>query len=231
MPTLTRRLLRILAALALVTGSSATTAQTLLFDGDFESGTFQGWTPGGENGGVATLAAKGTCYSANDTTAISFNGDPANNYAALLRSGGQAETMSVASLRSANFAAGRGILFSALTETSDAAPSLEPVNFAVRILDSEGGVLSELPLRTAVAQLAPGCPSIKRDTAFSVHYIDTSTYNGEISVEFIQHTQTPGFGYFTLVDNVVFVEKDMVFVNQTQPVARAAMTSRPRVSV
>ncbi len=196
-------------------------AESLLFDGDFESGTFQGWTPGGENDGFATLAAKGTCYSGNDTTAISFNGDPSNNYAALLRSNSAGDPGSIAKLRSANFSAGNGILFSALSETGDANASKTPVNLAVRILDSEGKVLSELPLQTAVIQLGEGCNTSKRDTAFSVHYIDTRLYNGEISIEFTQHTNTPGFSYFTLIDNVIKVDKGELFLNQTQPIAVA----------
>jgi hypothetical protein len=210
-----------LALLFLLSVTRVSFAQSLLFDGDFESGTFQGWTPGGENGGFTTLAAKGTCYSSNDTTAISFNGDPANNYAALLRSNPNGEVSSVATLRSANFAAGNGLLFSALSETSELNPSTRPVDFVVRILDSEGKPLAELPLQTAVISLTDGCPSSKRDTAFSVHYIDTRQYNGEISVEFAQNTRFPGLGYFTLIDNVVYVEKGNIFVNQTQPIAVA----------
>ena len=210
-----------LAALATALACQVAAAQTLLFDGDFESGTFQGWTPSSETGGFATLAAKGTCYSYNDTTAISFNGDQTNNYAALLRSGNSGSPESIARLRSANFAAGRGILFSALSETSDPAPNPDPVDFFVQILDSDGAVLNELPITTQVVKLAPGCPSVKRDTAFAVHYIDTSQHNGEISIQFNQRTRTSGFSYFTLVDNVVLVEKDQVFVSQTQPIARA----------
>jgi hypothetical protein len=214
-------LLGSLTLLVLISATRVSFAQSLLFDGDFESGTFQGWTPGGENGGFTTLAAKGTCYSSNDTTAISFNGDPANNYAALLRSNPNGDVGSIATLRSANFAAGNGLLFSALSETSDLNPSTRPVNFVVRILDSKGKPLAELPLQTAVISLKDGCPSSKRDTAFSVHYIDTRQYNGEISVEFSQHTKFSGLGYFTLIDNVVHVEKGNIFVNQTQPIAVA----------
>ena len=207
-----------LSILAVVPGASV--AQSLLFDGDFESGTFQGWTPSGENGGFALLAAKGTCYSGSDTTAISFNGDLANNYAALLRSNAEGDPGSVAKLRSANFAAGNGFIFSALSETSDPNRK-DPVNLVVRILDSEGKVLAELPIQTAVINLAVGCPSVKRDAAFSVHYIDTRPYNGDISIEFTQHTNFPGMGYFSLIDNVVYVEKGEIFLNQTQPIAVA----------
>ena len=188
----------------------ASHAQSLLFDGDFESGTFQGWTPSGENGGFASLAAKGTCYSGNDTTAISFNGDLGNNYAALLRSNVAGDTDSVASLRSEYFPAGRGILFSALSESGDAAPSADPVNLVVKVLNTDGKVMNELPVQTAVAQLSTGCPSIKRDTAFSAHYIDTSQHNGEISIEFTQHTLTSGFAYFTMIDNGQLVEKGLI---------------------
>lgn len=177
--------------------------------------------PSGENGGFASLAAKGTCYSGNGTTAISFNGDLKNQYAALLRSNTEGNPASIAKLRSANFAAGNGILFSALSETTDAQKSTKPVNLVVRILDSEGKPLSELSIQTAVINLAPGCPSSKRDTAFSVHYIDTRPYNGEISVEFRQQTNSPGFGFFTLIDNVILVENGQIFVNQTQPIAIA----------
>ena len=201
--------------------SATVNAQSLLFDGDFESGTFQGWTGGGVNGGHAAPAAKGTCFSGNDTTAISFNGDLGNQYAALLRSNAEGNPDSIGTLTSDSFAAGRGILFSALSETSDPAASKEPVQLIVKVLSSDRKVLSELPVQTAVVQLAPGCPSIKRDTAFSVHYIDTSQHNGEISIEFSQYTRTKGFGYFTLIDNVVLVEKGQVFVSQSQPIARA----------
>ena len=206
---------------AILAVSAIANAQSLLFDGGFESGTFQGWTSGGINGGFAAPAAKGTCFSGNDTTAISFNGDLGNQYAALLRSNADGDPASIGIIASDNFAAGRGILFSALSETSDPAASKKPVQLIVKVLSSDGKVLSELPVQTAVVQLAPGCPSIKRDTAFSVHYIDTSQHNGEISIEFSQSTRTKGFAYFTLIDNVVLVEKGQVFVSQSQPIARA----------
>ena len=180
-PRFLRALARTAITLVLASPAVPVTAQDLLFDGDFESGTFQGWTPGGDNGGSALIAAKNSCYSSSDTTGISFNGNPANNFAALLRSNAAGEKTSVARLRSNNFPAGRGILFSALSETSDANASDDPSDLTVRILDSEGKVLSALPVETAVVQLAVGCPSVKRDTAFAVHYIDTSQHNGEIS--------------------------------------------------
>ncbi len=219
--TLNLLFLILLSLFFFASGAGSSHAQSLLFDGDFESGTFQGWTPGGENGGFTLIAAKGTCYSSNDTTAISFNGDLQNHYAALLRSNANGNVTSVAKLRSANFTAGNGLLFSALSETLDSNSSTKPVNLVVRILDSEGKVLSDLPIQTAVISLSQGCPSLKRDTAFSVHYIDTRQYHGEISVEFTQHTNFSGLGYFTLIDNVVHVEKGQIFVNQTQPIAVA----------
>ena len=215
------RIIKHLILLSIFAISNPATAGQLLFDGDFET-AFQGWTPGGQNGGQAVLAARNTCFSGNDTTAISFNGnDPLNNFTALLRSGPGASVDSVATLRSNNFLAGNGIIFSALSETADGSRSDTPVSFSVRILDSEGGILAELPVQTAVIALTPGCPSTKRDAAFSVHYIDTKPFNGEISIEFTQHTNFEGLGFFTLIDNVVFVEKGEVFVNQTQPIAVA----------
>jgi len=148
---------------------SNSNAQTgLLFDGDFESGTFQGWTPGGINGGFASLAARGSCFSGNDTTAISFNGDPTSNYAALLRSNPNGDTDSIATLRSQPFVAGNGVIFSALTETLSDDPSDQPVDFIVNIIDANGEVISEQPYRTAIVQLAEGCPSEQRDT-LSIH--------------------------------------------------------------
>ncbi len=198
-------------------------AQTgLLFDGDFESGTFQGWTPGGINGGFASLAAKGSCFSGNDTTAISFNGNPTSNYAALLRSNPNGDTDSIATLRSQPFIAGNGVIFSALTETLSADPGDQPVDFIVNIIDSTGAVISEQPYRTAIVQLAEGCPSEPRDTAFSGHFIDTHQLVGqEIAIEFTQNTRGEGLGYFTLIDNVVFIDESSFLLSTSQPRAVA----------
>jgi len=78
--------------LSLLAPAMASAQARLLFDGDFESGTFQGWIPSGEKGGFASVAAKGSCFSGNDTTAISFNGNDTSNYAALLRSNAAGDT-------------------------------------------------------------------------------------------------------------------------------------------
>ena len=206
----------------LLWGTGVHAQATLLFDGDFESGTFQGWIPGGENGGFASIAAKGSCYSANDTTAISFNGDPTSNYAALLRSNAAGNTDSVARLKSEPFTAGNGIIFSALSETLDADPGHKPVNFVVRILDSQGSPVSEQPYNTAIIQLAQGCPSVKRDAAFSRHFIDTHHLAGqEISIEFSQNTKHESLGYFTLIDNVLFISEGQFLLSTSQPIAVA----------
>ena len=210
----------IVVLLIWITGAHA--QATLLFDGDFESGTFQGWTPGGENGGFASIAAKGSCYSANDTTAISFNGNPTSNYAALLRSNAAGNTDSIARLKSEPFTAGNGIIFSALSETLDADPGHKPVNFVVRILNGQGNPISEQPYNTAIIQLAQGCPSIKRDAAFSRHFIDTHHLAGqEISIEFSQNTKHETLGYFTLIDNVLFIPEGQFLLSTSQPIAVA----------
>ena len=195
---------------------------SLLFDGGFESGTFQGWTPGGVNGGFATPVFKGSCFSANDTTQISFNGNVASNYAALLRSNAAGDINSVASLRSREFTAGNGVIFSALSETLSSDPGDNPVNFVVNIRDGEGNIISEQPYRTAIIQLSQGCPSSKRDAAFSTHFIDTHTVAGQqISIEFTQHTNGAGLGYFTLIDNVLFLDVGEFLLSSGQPIAVA----------
>ena len=210
-------------AFGLVATSPALHAQaSLLFDGDFESGTFQGWIPGGDNGGFASIAARGTCYSGNDTTAISFDGNPASNYAALLRSNANGNPDSIARLRSQPFRAGNGIIFSALSETLDPDPGNHPVELTVNIINSEGNTVAELPLRTAVIQLAQGCPSEGRDAVFSKQFIDTHHFAGqEISIEFTQHTRFDGLGYFTLIDNVLFIDQGQFVLNSGQPIAVA----------
>jgi hypothetical protein len=209
--------------LALISGMPLVHGQaSLLFDGDFESGTFQGWAPGGENGGFASIAARGSCYSANDTSAISFDGNLSSNYAALLRSNPQGDPKSVARLRSQPFSAGNGIIFSALSETLDPDPGHHPVELSVNIIDSSGSTVAELPLRTAVIQLTQGCPSEGRDGAFSKHFIDTHHFAGqEISIEFTQHTRHDGFGYFTLIDNVLYIDQGQFVLNSGQPIAVA----------
>lgn len=195
---------------------------SLLFDGDFESGTFQGWTPSGENGGFAQVVAKGSCFSANDTTAISFNGNPTSNYAALLRSNAAGNTGSLGKLRSNSFTAGNGIIFSALSETLDGNPAHKPVNLVVKILDSQGNPVSDQPYNTAVIKLKKGCPSVKRDAAFSRHFVDTHHLAGEeISIEFSQNTKNESLGYFTLIDNVLFVDSGQFLLSTSQPIAVA----------
>ncbi len=212
-----------LVLLAAITWSGPGFAQaTQLFDGDFESGTFQGWTPSGENGGFATVAAKGSCYSGNDTTAISFNGNLTSNYAALLRSNAAGQTDSIAKLRSQSFVAGNGVIFSALSETLDPDPANRPVSLTVNIINSTGEIISEQPYLTAIVQLSQGCPSVKSDGAFSSHFIDTHHLAGqEISIEFTQHTNVESLGYFTLIDNVLFLNAGQFVLSTSQPIAVA----------
>ncbi|MEM7196269.1 MAG: hypothetical protein AAF402_15095 [Pseudomonadota bacterium] len=218
----------VLAVFAIsVIAVSPVNAQSGFFDGDFESGTFQGWTPGGEQGGFATLAAKGSCYSANDTTAISFNGNERSNYAALLRSNAQGGTDSVATLRSQPFPAGSAVYFSALTESPSLNVNRSPVEFVVRILDSAGEELAALPYRTALIQLAPGCPSEQRDATFSIHSVPTHQFDGDIMIEFRQSTRILGRGLFTLIDDVFTLPKNDIVLSRSQPraVAGTSVTS------
>ncbi len=191
----------------------------LIFDGDFESGTFQGWTPGGENGGFVTIAAKSGCYSFNDTTGITFNRDPTSNYAALLRSGSSGSTGSIAILRSDAFEAGSGITFSALSETIGGVPN--PSTLTIRILDSSDTELVSIDLDTALINLSEGCPSAKRDAAFSGHFVDTHQLSGPIKVEFRQHTNREGLGLFTLIDNVSSLAINQLLPFTSRPVAVA----------
>ncbi len=188
-----------LCALLLIVGSGSNAAEPL-FDGDFESGFLQGWRSSGKNGGIGTLAPAGTCFSNNDTTGLRLHG----NYAGLIRSDGQGRPQAEGRLTSLIFAAGDGIAFSALTETSDARPADNPVSFEVRLLDTFGQPLLTQGIRTSRVQLSVGCPSTMRNATFSRHFIDTRPFRGQnIKLQFAQHTRISGHGYFTLIDDIV----------------------------
>src|SRR5216684_30891 len=62
-------------ALWVLFGTSIASAQTIpLVNGNFEAGTLTGWTAGGENGGQAYLVREGSCFSFNNTQALSLSG-------------------------------------------------------------------------------------------------------------------------------------------------------------
>ena len=197
-----------------------------LFDGTFETGTFQGWTASGENGGVAFTAGKGTCYSNDDTTGIQLAG----NYAALLRSGREGRKDSFGTLTSLPFESGDGIAFGALSETRDGKTIRAPINFFVRILDADSGdTLSEHQFNTAVVRLSAGCPSKPRTAGFSAHFVDTRRYRGtNIQVQFRQSTNVGGEGFFTLVDNVIKFGPGELPIFTSQPIAKAGTSFTER---
>jgi len=73
-----------------------------------------------------------------------------------------------------------------------------------------------------VIQLSKGCPSEMRDAAFSSHYIDTHHLAGqEITIEFNQNTKHQGLGYFTLLDNVLYIPEGQFLLSTSQPIAVA----------
>ena len=86
------------AFIALALLPQAAFSVTPLLDLGFESGTFGGWQPGGNNGGTAAIAVEGECFSVTDTTGIDLPG----NYAAFIRSVG-ADANSFGTLTSPTF--------------------------------------------------------------------------------------------------------------------------------
>lgn len=195
-----------LSSMVLVSMSDKTSVQaqgTTILNGDFESGDFTGWTGGGLNGGVAGIAQEGTCLSANNTLGLTFGGD----YAAGLRSSGPAPISSVGILSSDPFIAGTSIAFSALSENDDQTPAPNPVTLEVRVLDAADTLLLTQVVDHNIITLAlsePNCASGEpRNKEFSTHVIDTSAFEGQtIKVQFRQHTNVPGKGFLTFIDDV-----------------------------
>lgn len=202
-----------------------------LFNGDFESGFFQGWTAGGTNGGSATIAAEATCFSANDTIGLTLNG----NFAALVRSNGPGGKSSIGTLTSDAFSAGSGISFALLSESADLVSTRRPVTLEVRLLDAVGKVLVSHTLAgMSIVRLRAGCPSEPRNAVFSGHYIDTTPYAGqEVKLQFSQHTNVGGYGFFTLVDDVVLYDagETALVVNRPMAVAGTSLTTGGNVQL
>ncbi len=200
-------------------GAPPVPAQQFLFDGTFESGSFQGWTPGGTNGGFAVLAVEGTCFSANDTTGLTLIG----TFAALLRSNPRGDPDSTGTITSDPFQAGSAISFNALSESRDGRNARSPVTLEVRILDEAGELLqSHSIVQTSVARLKRGCPSEPRNGAQRRHIIDTSLWIGQqIRVQIAQHTNVAGDGFFTLIDDIRLFAAGEQPILPEQPVAVA----------
>ena len=136
------------AFFALLVSTSLTAhGAALITNGGFEAGSLDGWAGAGQQGGFAQAVTEDYCFSAFDTTGITFAG----NYAAMLRAGPKAPAGSFASLTSAPFTAGIGIGFNALTQTlSKKGIDKMPVTFVVRILSQEGTPLVSVGLNTHV---------------------------------------------------------------------------------
>jgi hypothetical protein len=198
-------------------------AQSLLGGGDFESGTAGAWESDGLAGGFSMVVREGGCFSFNDTSGLVLSG----SHAMLLRSGSAGRIRSVGIARSPVFEAGTGVVFDALSEVSDGRRTRNPVHFTVAVLDEGGGLLAEHRLHTALVRLAPGCPSDPRTAAFGRHFVDTSAWIGSrIRIEFRQHTNVRGAGYFTLIDNVRYFGPDEAPLFAGLPTAVAGSSFR-----
>ena len=195
---------------------------TPLFDLGFESGTFGGWQPGGNNGGSAAIATEGECFSVTDTTGIDLPG----NFAAFIRSAGNGQSDSFGTLTSPAFTAGIGFSFRALTERipGKKAPAM-PVNFEVNIVGPQEEILKAVGLQTAVVDLSVGCFGDPSSSAFSTHFVSTREFEGQpIRIRFKQESQNPNRGLFTLVDEVTRFESGDRQVLPFRPVAIAGIS-------
>ncbi|RMD98420.1 MAG: hypothetical protein D6812_13490 [Deltaproteobacteria bacterium] len=167
-------------------------------NGDFESGVLDPWTADGINGGFVQIVEEGTQWSANPTQNITFE-NPV--YAANVRSSGPAPTNSVGILTSPAFTvAFPAVTFIALSETTQNRPN--PVTLTYRILNAtDGSVLfTSEPVATAVVNLDN---AVDAPEGWSHHCIDLTRFAGlSVQIEFQQHTNVAGQGYFTLIDDV-----------------------------
>ncbi len=185
----------------LLVGTDTACTVACIVNGTFETGDLTGWTGSGINGGFAVVVQEGMCFSFNNTTGLTFNGD----FAADVRSGGPGGPSSIGILTSDLFVAGSGISFRALSENDDGVPAADPVTLEVRVLDGGGNVLLSQIVTTNIVTLNDvRCPGGEpRDGIFSTHIVDTSALAGQaVRVEFRQHTDVPGRGFFTLIDDV-----------------------------
>jgi len=198
--------------------SATAFAQALMFDGDFENGSFAGWQPGER--GQTVLAARGQCFADGDTRALPIRG----RYAALLRGAASLQADEAASLTSKPFVAAKGVLFMALSESAEPAESRRRYTLQIDILDQDGKLLRRQPLASAQQSLAAGCPSERRAASFSEHFISTRQYTGQtIRLRFRQHPDIARSGLFTLIDQVSMVEPGTASAYYDHPRARAGL--------
>jgi YD repeat-containing protein len=179
-----------------VLSSNSLTAQIvrLLPNGNFESGSLNGWTISGN--GVVFVVQEGTRYSSYATECLSLNG----TYAANVRSANDVYTVGV--LTSAPFFAGDGISFFALSETTSG--YVNPVSFEVRLLDAATGqiLISQGTTTNIVSLSSSQC----NPALFSHHSVNTTPFiKRSVRVQFRQHTNVSGLGFFTLVDDVSII--------------------------
>lgn len=187
----------VLVALMLIGANVSYSYDTNIFNGNFETGDLAGWLSGGINGGFTTVVEEGTLFSAYNTLGLTLNGDFALN----IRSSGPAPINSIGILTSDFFIAGSWISFSALSENSDDVPIADSVSFSVNILDTVGNILLSQAVTPNLVTLGW---SESRDGIFSTHKIDTSVFAGQtVQLEFQQHTNVQGSGFFTLIDDIV----------------------------
>ena len=200
----------LLAAIPFLPHRELTHAQSpALANGGFETGDLAGWTAWGVNGGFAMIVEEGTCFSANNTRGLTLSG----TFAAIVRSSGSAPTNSIGILTSDTFVAGPALAFSALSENDDAVPAADPVTLELRLLDSTDAILVSQVIETNIVTLSPGSfvdvdclLGQVHDGIFGTHFIDTSAFAGQaVRLEFRQHTNVPGKGFFTLIDDVEVV--------------------------
>jgi len=213
------------ATLLLCLFSATSIAVDFLPNGDFEAGFLIGWTISEQRDGIADIVEQGNCFSEEDTTHIQLSG----NYAAILSSGESARRSSVGILTSDSFNAGDGIMFTSLTGTRDGRKTIKPVEFEVRILNSNDDVLTAHSYLTSVVRLHQGCPSEPRDGRFFVHYIDTTRFlNQSIKIQFRQNTNTRNSQPFTLIDQVLLFPAGEGPLFASKPVAKAGISSTKR---
>jgi len=203
---------------------------TSIFNGNFETGNFNGWTTSGINGGFANVNREATCFSANNTLGLTLNGD----FAANVRSSGPAPVDSIGILTSDPFVADSAIKFQALSENDDGKTVADPVTLEVRLLDGAGNVLLSQVVVTNIVTLSMGpCPAGEpRDGTFSNHTIDTSPFAGQVvHLQFRQHTDVPGRGFFTLIDDVEVVVVPAKIGGLTQFLAEGSSSSAGRIAI
>ncbi len=189
---------------------SILTDEVFLFNGGFETiepPHLPGWQLANIGEGIARAEREGSCFGANNTTGITFNGNRALN----IRSStpGDPESWGTATYTMA-FTFGRAISFRALSENDDAAPAPRPVHFEVRLLGADGSILATHVVETSVLTTSPGTSNDgclvgdARDGVWSSHSVDTTAFQGLAgTIEFRQHTNVPGKGFFTLIDDVI----------------------------